>query len=88
MNAKEARNIIDLWNSVPPKEAIERQARLVFLCKAQGYLEALKGPEVLALLDALRKVVFRDEDDAGICEKALAQYQKAVGSEVVKGEKE
>lgn len=74
MNAKEAREIIKAgWIGGDDEDYGD-------FCLAKGYLEALKGPEVLALLDALRKVVFRDEDDAGICEKALAKFREAVNT--------
>lgn len=86
-NADEARRIIHSYNNTVDPMLIETQN--VF--ESKGYLTALSGPEVKALVEALDRIVDGDQDDGyhastcfdycdcykQIADKALAQYRDA-----------
>lgn len=75
MNAKEAREIVtnykdQQWGAVTPQEF-----------HAEGYLAALEGPEVKALVEALDRIETIGSDAErmqGIATRTLTQFRDAV----------
>lgn len=77
MNAKEAKEI--LQEPITSAKALERMGHWA----ARGYLEALEGPEVKALVDALEMAQEYIAFKGGInisnnLNETLAQYREAV----------
>lgn len=71
-NAKEAREIITCGVMPGDIDSLD-------LAEAKGYLEALEGPEVKALVEALNELILRDgAEQMTKAFDALAQYRKVV----------
>lgn len=82
MNKKEARKIVDLWNKVPPKDSIERDARWVSVNQSIGYLECYEKAKGLeeSLLHEMGCVECGEgsHEGCGDCHsrEALAKWEK------------
>lgn len=82
MNAKEARLAIDVWNSDSMHKSLDSMGKML---SAQGYLACLEGPEVKALVEALKKIqvsIDRNEtivtpEIEDVIESALSTFKQA-----------
>lgn len=79
MNATEAKRVITKYSDLHYSAGYEPDYEIG---QAEGYLKALEGPEVKALMEALEQTIHRlkflGHSDSDKWDKILAQYYAAV----------